>query len=121
MRRFTAFILLLSTLSFLATQASGLHLHAEMGGHSNGAHHELHFEQAYSEHHTNASSHVDVSVFEPAPVSTDKTDSMAPIFTVPAIILASQSESPIYARPSPPSDGHLRFWRPPLRAPPAHS
>lgn len=116
MRRFTGFILLLSTVALLVLQSAGLHLHANP--HTDGM-------QLHTEHVHNAdpdghdhSTDVDVTIFELGTLWA-KLAFLLPMlgFTllVPAFrrwILRDPAEPPTACR------GPTR-WRPPLRAPPS--
>jgi hypothetical protein len=117
MRRATLFVLTFACISLIAVQVSGLHLHAEAGGHDDAGSHEPHLQQAFSHDKDHGGAHLDISVFEPASVSS-QVDVFIPNSAVSATATLPKWE---YRWPISASRIPLRRysrWRPPLRAPP---
>jgi hypothetical protein len=117
MRHSTLSIFAIACVSLIAVQVSGLHLHAEAGGHDGAGSHEPHLQQAFSHDADHGGAHVDVTVSEPASGSVE-IDVVIPNSAVSAFSLLTPLE---YRLPAPASRIPLRRfsrWRPPLRAPP---
>ena len=117
MRRASLSILALACVSLFGVQVSGLHLHAESGGHNVAESHGPHLQQAYSHDLDHGGVHVDVAVFEPASGSFE-IDVFVPYSAAAEFsrLTALAYRSPILA--SKISLSQYSRWRPPLRAPP---
>ncbi len=115
MRRFTGFILMLSTVALLALQSAGLHLHANV--HTDGMQlHAEHVHDADPDGHDH-STDVDVTIFELGTLWAKL------IFLLPVLgllLLVPYVHRWILSHSTEPSAARRRQfrWRPPLRAPP---
>ena len=117
MRRATLSILVLACVSLFAVQVSGLHLHAEAGGHDEAESHGPHLQQAYSHDLDHGGAHVDVAVFEPASGSFE-ADVLIPNSAVSEFSTLTPLEYRWLVPASRIPFRRYSRWRPPLRAPP---
>lgn len=115
MRRAAPYILALVFAGLLSTQATGLHLHANVHGEGGGLH-GAHLHHADPDGHDH-SGDVDVALFELGATWSKILTFLIPFVTLlPAIVWMVQGFPP----PSVPilSTRRRSRWRPPLRAPP---
>jgi hypothetical protein len=117
MRHSTLFIFAIACVSLFAVQVSGLHLHAEAGGHDEAGSHKPHLQQAFSHDADHGGAHVDVVVFEPAPGSFE-ADVIVPNSAVAAFLTLAPVECRWTIPESKKALGRYVRWRPPARAPP---
>ena len=117
MRHSTLSIFALACVSLFVVQVSGLHLHAEVGGHDDAGSHDPHLQQAISHDVDHGGAHVDITVSEPASGSVE-IDVVIPNSAVAEFLTLA----PVDYRWTKPelnmSLGRYVRWRPPLRAPP---
>ena len=117
MRHATLSVFALACISLVAVQVSGLHLHAESGGHDEAGAHKPHLQQAFSHDVDHGGAHVDIAVFEFAPGSFE-VDVVVPNSAVAEFLTLAPVDYR-WTKPEPQKlSGRYVRWRPPLRAPP---
>ena len=108
-------------LSLLFVQVAGVHLHVEVGHDDSDLVHGVHVEQAFSTHHVNDDSHIDVDVNDTATNPLLKVDSLAAALSIyPSLDLGVRRSVAHLPQEENSKRQHLRL-RPPLRAPPTQA
>ena len=115
MRSGSRFIFAFACVSFLTITLSGIHLHADVGGHGEFVSHAQDLHLASFDDFDD--DHVDISIFEPA-TGVSKVETLAPCLGVPELAaLPPLVNHWSTDAPNLTPRRHLR-WQPPVRAPP---
>ena len=110
---------LIFILSLLFVQAAGVHLHVDVVHSDSDSMHGLHVGQAFSDHHVDEDSHIDVNLNDTAANPLLKVDLLA---SAPAISLALTIDIQLNRALLPRQERREKQiigWRPPQRAPPS--